>query len=438
MPLRIAAIIDRVRSSFFLVPMLFVIAGVLLGELGITIDEAVNDQAGDLPLRLTTTVASARVVLSVVAGATITFASISFSVSLLIISLTSSQYSPRVVHGLFRDPYNKRVIGIVVGTFAYCLVVIRAVRGPLEEGGTPVVPSLSTGLAVALGLIAILSIVAFINHSAHSMDISRILHRITSETIEQAERLWTLNDEAVLAEDAGEPGDLPTDDGFVISLGDTGWIQQLDIDALLEIVEDGGTLQVEINAGRYAMEDMPLCTIWPPPVDPDAAAHRARDAVQIGESRTMQQDVTYGIRQLADVALKALSPGVNDPTTAQDALFHLGSVVHELLIRRPPEAQQTPSGGRVLLLPQRVTHEEVIGLAFDEVRIAAIGQPTVCIYLLGVLHYLLESVTARRLADTSALLRRQAELVVAGSHQAGLLESDRERIEAMYESKFNS
>ncbi len=109
-----------------------------------------------------------RAVLGVIASATIAFAGVAFSVSLLLISMSSSQYSPRVVHGPFRDPFNKRVMGVVIGTFTYCLVVLRAVRSPLEDGGTAVVPSLSIAVAVLLGVATLLTIVGFISHAAHS------------------------------------------------------------------------------------------------------------------------------------------------------------------------------------------------------------------------------------------------------------------------------
>ena len=156
--------------------MLGVVFAIAAGFIGLAVDRRL-DQDRELPLGLTSTVDSARAVLSTIAGATITFAGIAFSVSLLIIQLASSQYSPRVVHTLFRDPFNRRVMGLVVGTFTYCVIVLRSVRSPFEQGGEPVIPNLSVAVAVVLGIATILAIVAFINHSAHSMDVSEILER---------------------------------------------------------------------------------------------------------------------------------------------------------------------------------------------------------------------------------------------------------------------
>ncbi|WP_300462034.1 DUF2254 family protein, partial [uncultured Nocardioides sp.] len=133
---RVRAWGDRLRSSLFFVPMLCVLLGAILGQVLLGVDALVTG----IDERLTATVESARTVLTTVAGATLTFAGIALSVSLLLISLASSQYSPRVVHGMFRDPFNKRVMGLVIGTFTYCLVVLRAVRTGGEGGGEAVVP----------------------------------------------------------------------------------------------------------------------------------------------------------------------------------------------------------------------------------------------------------------------------------------------------------
>ena len=192
MNLRISSLVERLRSSLFFVPMLAVIVAAVLAFAGLAVDRHVDTTLADLPLGFTSTVESARTLLGVIAGATISFAGIAFSVSLLIIQLASSQYSPRVVHTLFRDPFNKRVMALVVGTFTYCVVVLRSVRSALDPGGDPVIPNISVAIAVVLGIATILAIVAFINHSAHAMDVSEILERIRRETTDQIRAEWTL------------------------------------------------------------------------------------------------------------------------------------------------------------------------------------------------------------------------------------------------------
>ncbi len=423
---------ERLRSSLFYTPMLLTLVGLGLGQLLLWVD----GQVTDIPTGLTATVESARAVLGVIAGATIAFASIAFSVSLLLISLSSSQYSPRVVHGLFRDPFNKRVMGVVIGTFTYCLVVLRAVRSPLEDGGSAVVPSLSIAVAVLLGVTALLTIVGFISHAAHSMDISQILHGVTEAAIEQVSAQW--GDEGtsdVSATDAIQ-GRAPHD-AFVVTFDRRGWVQQIDRNALVEALEPNATMWLDAVAGRYAIASTALCRIVPTPSDPERVERRVRGAIALGQTRTAQDDVAYGIRQLADVALKALSPGINDPTTAQDAMFHLGAVLRELLARQVPARHISGEEGRELLMPQALTHTEAVGLAFDEIRLASAGMPTVQIYLLEILHLVESSLDSIATSpETVAALRNQADLILEISEMADLPAFDHERVRSAHRARF--
>lgn len=436
MNLKVSARLERIRSSLFFTPMVFVLAGIVIGQIAVSIDVATAEGASRLPLGFTSTVESARAVVSTIASATITVAGIAFSISLLVIQLASSQYSPRVVHSLFRDPTNKRLMGIVVGTFSYCLVVLRSVRGSVVDGGEPVVPNLSVGLAVVLGIVAILAILYFIDHSARSMDISEILHRITAGSIRQAQDSWPSANRDF---DPSEPSlAVPADEpGFVIRFDKDGWVEQFEADALLELVDDGGCVRFETTPGRYAMSGAPMATIWPPPQDAEAVLSCAREAVALGTSRTSQQDVGYGIRQLADVGIRALSPGVNDPTTAQDAIFHLGAVLGELLRRDPPPRFLEDDRGRRLLLPEAPTHDDLLHTAFDELRRAAAPHPTVCVYLLESLHLLSEVLEGAGLGRRRGPIVEQAKLVVAAAKGGGATGVDLREVEDAWLKRFH-
>lgn len=413
---------EQLRRSLFFVPMLFVLSGAGLGVAAVEVDQQLEDGPG-LPFVLTSTVDSARAVLETVASATITVAGIAFSVALLVIQLASSQYSPRIVHGLLRDRFSKRVMGVVAGTFTYCLVVLRAVRGPLEDGGTAIVPNLSVALAVLLGVMSILAIVAFIDHSAHAMDVSQLLARGSDDGISAAKRLWS---EETTGVDQPVPGD-PPDDHLMVRHDRSGWIQQIDLDKLAAAGPEGTTVRLECEVGDYALAGTVLCRMWPPGPAPERCSEEARAALVVGRSRTSEQDVTFAVRQLADVALRALSPGVNDPTTAQEAILHVATVLTELLGRQPPALVTAMPGPRVLIRPRRATHRDVIHLGFDEVRIASRSLPDVAGYLLDVLDRLQE--VAPGDGDAHRALAEQAQLVRAGLASADqLLPSDVDRV----------
>jgi uncharacterized membrane protein len=366
MRLQLSSSIERIRGSLFFVPVVGVLISIVGAAVTIWIDSRLDLQGGDLPLGVTSTVASARAVLSTVAGATMTFAAIAFSISLLIIQQASSQFSPRVVHTLFRDPFNKRVMGLVMGTFTYCLVVLRSVRALDEAGGDVVIPNLSVAIAVALGIATIVSIAAFLNHSAHSMDVSQILERVENEATGHARRQWSIAESD--QPPPPEPIAVPDRPAHVVRFDRGGWVQQIDTDAFLAGLPEGTTAWVHTYPGRYAIRGAPLCSLSAVPEDIEATEHAILGTVSTGNTRTMQQDISFGLREMADVGLKALSTGINDPTTAQDAIFHSTAVLAELLRRDPPPGELSGDGDRRVVLVEQHSGDDLVRLTFSELR----------------------------------------------------------------------
>jgi uncharacterized membrane protein len=433
MRLRLSSLMEWIRVSLFFVPVTGVLISIVGAVVTIWIDSRLELQGADLPLGATSTVASARAVLSTVAGATISFAAIAFSISLLIIQQASSQFSPRVVHTLFRDPFNKRVMGLVMGTFTYCLVVLRSVRSSGESGGDAVIPNLSVAIAVVLGIATIVSIAAFLNHSAHSMDVSQILDRVENEATGHARREWNV---AESDEPTPAPIAAPDYPAHVVRFDRAGWVQQIDTDALLACLADETTAWVLTYPGRYAIPGVPLCALSAVPEDIEATEQAIFGAVSTGNTRTMQQDISFGLRQMADVGLKALSTGINDPTTAQDSIFHSAAVLAELLHRDPPPREMKSEGDRCVVLVEQPNSDDLVRLAFGELRRAAATQPTVCIYLLEALHLLREGLDAAGLSSRTAVLVEQARLVVAGCEAANLLPADLDDVQGAYDRRF--
>jgi uncharacterized membrane protein len=411
--------------------MVAVVGAVVLALAGLHVDERI-DGATELPLGLASTVDSARAVLSTVASATITFAGIAFSVSLLVVQQAASQHSPRIVQTLFRDPFNRRVMALVVGTFTYCLIVLRSVRASLDPAGEPIVPSLSVGVAVVLGVATILAVVAFINHSAHTMNVSEILERALRDAVAEIP-VGSATTGGRQASDFVEP---LGDEAWLVRFDRSGWVQHIDREALLGCLPDGAILHIRSHPGRYAVTGTVMCASSVVPSDPDEVARSIRRAVTIGTTRTPSQDPTYGVRALADVALRALSPGINDPTTAQDAIFHLAAVLVEFVNAEPPNPISIGRDGRRLVMVEQPSDEEVIRLAFDEIRRAAAAYPTVCIYLLEALALIDEARGTGEVDAVGVALRQQARLVVEGCAAADVLPADLELVRAAFNTRF--
>jgi uncharacterized membrane protein len=418
---------------------------VVLAVAALALDENLSDDVS-LPLSVASTAASARSVLSTVASATMTFAGIAFSVVLLVFQMSSSEYSPRVIHGLLRDGFNKKIIGLVVGTFTYCLVTLRSVHGPVEGGADAAIPTVSVSLAVVLGVVAVLAIVGFIDHNAHRMDVSRILDDATVSTREAAGRRWwpapLALDPSTTSGAASATGPVAATQTRTVSAPRGGWVQQIDVEGLMRAIPPGATATLRTRPGRYAVTGSPLVevhTTTPSPGDgDDDEGAEARDdldravadAVVVGPSRTITQDPAYGLRQIVDVALRALSPGVNDPTTAQDAIFHLADALHALLEVEPPPRSFAGDDGRRVVLRHR-SDAELVELAFGELGAASAPQPAVVGYLLAAIDSLVPAgEDDNRDRSIRRALLHQADRAVAEVVRAGAPEGDIARLEA--------
>lgn len=430
-------------------PLVALILALVLGSVTLSIDERLESTAS-LPFAFTSTVGSARAVLSTTAGATISIAGIAFSVVLLVIQLSSSQYSPRITHTLFRDRFNKNVMALVIGTFTYCVLILRSVRSPLDDDADALIPNLSVSIASLLGILSVLGVIAFINHNAHAMDVSKLLQRVTDESIEQLEKLWPLPDGSFVSRGAGPVGptgpldpaggpdvsEPPARMDFCVRTTGSGWVQQIDVDALVKCAPEIRDMVLHTAPGRYAIEGTKLLSLSSEPDDLEELTKQVNDAIITGDSRTSQQDVSYGIRKLVDVAVRSLSSGGADPTTAQDAVFHIAAILAESLRRDPPPRRRERTSGGRLVLAEQLDHDEMVRIGFEEIRRSAAAYPAVCIYVLEALRLLDDVASTREPAPAIDTIREQAELVVIGCEASPVIEEDIEVVRDAYRSRF--
>lgn len=416
---------ERIRGSLFYTPSLFVVVSGLLAWGVIRLDALLAGALDGFPLLLSVTVDSARSILGTIAGATITVAGIVFSVTVVSVQLASSQFSPRVLRGFLRDRFQQSVIGLVVGTFTYCMFVLATTRvsGPQPE--LTAAPSLAVTVAIVLAVGAILAIIAFIDHSARSMQAGEIIRRVTRETRGRIAALYPERDEERgYTELPGSPPPVDTERRVVRSWTD-GWLQQFSPDTLLRSTPPGSYLRLETRVGAFVIEDTPLVTVW---ADDHTDIADVRGAFVIGGSRTMQQDVMFGIRQLVDIGLRALSLGINDPTTAHEVIVHLGAVLADVLQRDLPRRVIADDDGRLLVITTGFDHADHIDHAFDQLRVAAAAQPAVLIRLLRTLHTLDTLVVDHDLEHLRPPLHRQAARIVETAEHADLVPSDLARV----------
>ncbi|MBW3619241.1 MAG: DUF2254 domain-containing protein [Actinobacteria bacterium] len=423
--IQLQALAERVRGSLFWVPMLFVAVASALAWLVLRLDVAFVDDLGRTPLLVSTTVDSARSLLSTIAGATITVAGIVFSVTVVSVQLASSQYSPRVLRNFLRDRFQQRVIGVVVATFTYCMFVLASIRLPEPDATVEAAPSLAVTVAIVLAVVSILAIVGFIDHSARSMQAGEIIERVTAETRSRIRSLYLPRDERRSPEPVS-PSPPPLDaPKRVLRAWRSGWVQQISTDALLRVAPPGSYLRLDTRVGAYVIEDTPILTVWGHGELDDEPLHQG---FVFGRSRTMQQDVAFGIRQLVDIGLRALSTGVNDPTTAHEVIEHLGSLLAELFQHDLPPRIHTDEEGRVLAIPDRPEHADHVDHALDQLRVAAAGQPAVLVDLLATIRSLDELLADLGLDHHRPQLRAHIRLIVEAVEFGSLAPADRHRV----------
>lgn len=403
---RLRSWVDRIAESLFLVPSLVVVGFALVAWLLVVVDNGGGLPDG-FPVLLTT-VASARAILSTVAGATITVAAIVFSITALTVQLASSQYSLRIVGVLFRDAFQQVVIGIVTGTFVYSLLVLASVRLP-DDGGVGAAPSAATTMAIIMAIVAMLAIIGFISHVLQRIRIDVLVRRVAETTSQEVRR--QLPKEAKTGFDSPLSGDELSDlEAVAVRSKRTGWVVSVDIDRLMSALDKGEVLRVDAEIGEFVQEGSIIATVWSGS-DAEAVSRAVSEGFTLARSRRIEGDPGFGLRLMADVALRALSPGVNDPATAVDVISHFGQPLGEVLQREIPQRVFGDNDGRRVFRPMRPDRSDYVRGALSEIRLNAGGHPVVIrsfVDLAGHLNSLLSEGEAAR-ADT---LRREVELLL--------------------------
>ncbi len=364
---RLRQVADRMSHRLSFIPTLYVFGAILLAQAFLWLDSQLSAEA--VPLWLETTVGSARAVFAAIAGGLITSTTLLLSMMLVAVQLASSQFSPRTLRNWLGNRSVQNAVGFVLGTTVFCLLALRSARS-FGEADDAVVPHVTVIVAVALGVLSLVAVVRTVDHITQTMRVGSIAQRVTNETIAVVERVYRT--------DAGpihvgvESGALAPDGSIDVPIGATaleapsaGWVQQIDHDAVLASLPEHSTGYLTATVGSFVTASSPVMWVAPALDETDACRTAMLDAIAVGDSRTMQQDIEFGVIQLTDIAVRALSPGVNDPTTATDISVHLGNVMATLW--EHPALTTTLRSGSRTLVRHRPTHAALLDRAFSPI-----------------------------------------------------------------------
>lgn len=362
---------DRLRSSYWFIPLVMNVLAFLLSILAVKLDERLGPQLSwVVGLVYVDSPEGAREVLSTIASSMITVAGVVFSLTMVVLSLTSQQYGPLVLSNFIRDRGNQFVLGTFTATFVYCLLVLRTIRG---VGNSIFIPHISVLLGIGLSIASLAVLIYFIHHVSESIRATTIIARVTDDLREAVRSLYPAQlglgrrgaDDAT--PDRWLPENFRTQQLPLPSRGH-GYLQFIDDEALMNAARDHDVI-IELlhQPGNYLYEGASLARVWPLERLDARLIDRVQDAVALGETRTQVQDVGYLFNQLASIAVRAMSPAINDPYTASAVVVHLGEALGLLGNRQMPSIYRYDSEGKLRVVAQRRDFDDLLRLAFDEI-----------------------------------------------------------------------
>jgi uncharacterized membrane protein len=301
----VKAALRGLTHRFWAVPLLFAVAAAVLA-LGVTAIDDSLDTSLRLPFLFAGGPEGARALLSAIITSMISFTGLVFSITIVVLQLTSSQFSPRVLRSFLEDRFNQVALGVFVATFVYALMVLRGVRGTAQVDSF--VPQIAVTVAFVLVLASVLVFLAYIHHIAQSIRAATVIASIADDT-------RALIEVRVPAD--SRPGPvlpLPNGPSRTIAADRPGVLQRVDDRALGDAADSQGvSIELLRAVGEFVAKGAPLALVHGEASFDDGRLHAA---VHVGRERSMDEDIGFGLRQLVDIAERTLSPGINDPTTA--------------------------------------------------------------------------------------------------------------------------
>lgn len=351
---------ERLRSGFWAVPSVCVALSIALALVLVEADRRLSDS---LSFTFGAGPDGAREVLGAITTAMITFTGLVFSITVVVLQLTSSQFSPRVLRTFLRDRQTQWALGIFTATFVYSLLVLRTVRSG-DDGQEQFVPGLATNVAVGLLLLSVGLFVSYIHHIATAIQVSSIIEAIGLESRQALDRRYPAGRSVPVDATALPPDGLPS---AVVPAAGSGALVGIDEPRLVALACDADVvLRSQVRLGDHIPEGAPVLEVVGDAGRLDLDAVLA--AIVQDRERRLQDDVGFGFRQLVDIAERALSPGINDPTTAVQALDQLHDLLRRLATRPLRTGVHVDEAGRVRLVLPAERLEDYLQLALEEIQ----------------------------------------------------------------------
>jgi uncharacterized membrane protein len=419
---------EVLRTNLWLVPAVEVILAALLFVGTYALDRAAYDGVFREPgWVISGSADAARQILTAIAAAIITVVGVVFSIVIVALTLTSTQFGPRMLRNFIRDRGTQLTLGTFVATFVYSILAL----GSIGQGAHgDFVPHISITVLLALMLADLAVLIYFLHHIAVQIQLPQVIAGIAGDlakatelqagdpTVGAGAELATL----LIADMDGPGGD--------VASPSSGYLQYIQHRILVRIAtEKGAVIHVRYRPGHFLVQGHPYATVWPASAADQVARELARAHVT-GPYRTLAQDVAFGLDQLVEICIRALSAAINDTFTALTCIDWIGDSLYKVTGRWQPTRVYRDAAGAVRLIATEITYERLVQRAFEKVRQAGRGMPAVMIRQLDALAKIMERATA---PEDRQLLLDQAAMIERLSTASVGEESDRDDVTRAYQ-----
>jgi uncharacterized membrane protein len=433
---RLRTIAESIRSSLWFWPVLMTSTAVALAQGAILLDQSgwigrqqhlarVTDAFGATWL-FGAGADGARSLLATIAGSMITIAATVFSITIVALSLAAGQLGPRLLRTFMRDRGTQLSLGMFIATFAFCIVVLGVVN---SSGAASFVPKVSVTAALALSLTSLGVLIYFIHHVATTIQAPEVIAVVGDELEHAIEELFPQQVGAGVPDDAQArtPPVMTGTAGAEVRACASGYVQHIDAEALVELATQADTvIGLERRPGDHVIAGTVIARIWPQAKCTDTLCVQVHATMDVGAVRTPVQDVQFLINQLVEIAQRALSPGINDPSTAEACIDRLGVALGQLAQRRTPSPVRFDASGEPRLVVARAdTFKSLLDATFDPIRNYSGGCLQVSVRLAQLLSELAQLVAGDE--QRQALLE-QALMIQRGAQDLHEIR-DRQRVE---------
>jgi uncharacterized membrane protein len=426
---------ESLRTTLWVVPTIEVVLAVALFAVTYAIDRAAY--RGDLTLPSWVNNGSAdaaRQILIGIAAAVITVVGLVFSITIVALTLASTQFGPRMLRNFVRDRGTQITLGTFVATFVFSVLALGAVA---HGGRGDFIPHLSITVAIAMVLADLGVLIYFIHHVAKSIQLPEVIASIAQDLSRAIASEVAASDRRD-AQDQSEAAASPTEllvrmdeEGAVVPVTRSGYLRFVGYDELVDLaVRSDSVIRLLYRPGHFLVEGLPLATVWPP----EAAAGVARELEGnhvTGPQRTLTQALSCAIDPLVEIAIRALSPAVNDTFSALTCIDWLCDALCRISARWHPSAVHRDRAGLVRVIAAELQYERLVGRAFDKIRQAGRGMPAVMIRQLDALAKVMEYATT---AEQREVLLEQAGMIARSCLESVPEQFDRDDVLRRYDT----